>query len=144
MRHARRYSMQAIHRFFRDYLVADAAPLSPAERRRSALAALLAILLLEALLALLPVPAAARSLLAPAGASVVILFSLPHSPLGQPWSVLGGLLLSALVGLACGQWIAIPWLAVACAVALSIWLMAALRCLHPPGGAMAIDRKSVV
>jgi hypothetical protein len=68
----------------------------------------------------------------------VILFTLPHSPLAQPWSVIGGLLLPALVGLACGSWLPAGWLAPAVAVAVSIWVMGWLRCIHPPGGAMAL------
>lgn len=130
--------MDAIRQFFRNYLIADAAPLSSAERWRSALAGLLGYLMLEALLTVLPVAPETRRLLAPTGASAVILFCLPHSPLGQPWSIAGGLLLPAAIGLACGHWIALPWLALALAVAASIWAMAALRCLHPPGGAMAV------
>ncbi|MGE5471256.1 MAG: HPP family protein [Bacteroidota bacterium] len=135
--------MGALRRFFLTHFVADAAPLSAGERWRSAIAGLFGILLLEAILTVLPVSAEARRLLAPAGASAVILFSLPHSPLGQPWSVVGGLGISAVVGYCCGQWIALPWLAVACAVAISIWLMATWRCLHPPGGAMAIVMASL-
>ena len=130
--------MKTLRQFFLDNFVSDATPLSAGERWRSTLAGLVGILLLEAILTVLPLSAAARLLLAPLGASAVILFSLPHSPLGQPWSVAGGLGLSALVGLLCGHWLSVPWLAIACAVAISIWLMARLRCLHPPGGAMAI------
>lgn len=135
--------MTPLRRFFRTYLIADAAPLSSGERWRSALAGLLGLLLLQALLTVIPVSPATRQLIAPAGASAVILFCLPHSPLGQPWSVAGGLLVSAAVGLACGHWIAVPWLALSLAVALSIWCMAALRCLHPPGGALAIGMASL-
>ncbi|GAB2179869.1 HPP family protein [Denitratisoma sp. agr-D3] len=128
----------ALARFARSYLIADAAPLSARERWRSALAGLFGLLLMQALLTVVPVDAETRRLLAPAGASAVILFCLPHSPLGQPWSVAGGLLLSAAAGIACGRWLHPSWLAIPCAVAIAIWAMAALRCLHPPGGALAI------
>lgn len=130
--------VQTLVQFSRTYLIADAAPLSVQERWRSAFAGLLGMLLLEALLTVLPLAADTRRLLAPAGASAVILFCLPHSPLGQPWSIAGGLMVSALAGIACGHWIQPLWLALPCAVALAIWAMAALRCLHPPGGALAI------
>ena len=133
-----RHVHAALDRFARRYLFADAAPLSPHERWRSAIAALLGVLIFEGVLFVLPVSADARRLLAPLGASSVILFALPHSPLAQPWSVIGGLLLPALVGFACGRWIPADYLAVGLAVAISVWLMAWLRCLHPPGGAMAI------
>jgi CBS domain-containing membrane protein len=72
------------------------------------------------------------------GASAVILFILPNSPLAQPWSFFGGQLISAIVGVACAQWIADIALASACAVGGSIFAMLLLRCLHPPGAATAI------
>lgn len=129
---------QALHDFARRYLFADAAPISPPERHRSTLAALLGVMIFEGVLFVLPVSPDARRLLAPLGATSVILFVLPHSPLAQPWSVIGGLLLPALVGFASGRWLPNAWLAVSAAVAVSVWLMARLRCIHPPGGAMAI------
>ena len=129
---------QALYDFARRYLFADAAPLSAPERRRSTLAALLGVTIFEGVLFVLPVAPEARRLLAPLGATSVILFVLPHSPLAQPWSVAGGLLLPALVGFACGRWLPDAWLAVGVAVAVSVWLMVRLRCIHPPGGAMAV------
>ncbi len=77
-------------------------------------------------------------LIGPTGASAVLLFALPSSPLAQPWSVIGGNTLSALVGVICTQWLGATWLAAALAVAGAIALMLAARCLHPPGGAMAL------
>lgn len=76
--------------------------------------------------------------IAPMGASAVLLFAVPASPLAQPWSILGGNLISALVGVACGKLIGTPALAAALAVGLSIGLMFQARCLHPPGGAVAL------
>lgn len=77
-------------------------------------------------------------LIAPMGASAVLMFALPSSPLAQPWSVLGGNVVSAAVGVACARWIDDPALAAALAVACAIAAMFALRCLHPPGGAIAL------
>ena len=77
-------------------------------------------------------------LVAPLGASAVLVFATPASPLAQPWSVVGGNTLSALIGIACARWVAPPELAAALAVGLAIGLMLALRCLHPPGGASAL------
>ncbi|WP_338664740.1 HPP family protein [Pararoseomonas sp. SCSIO 73927] len=77
-------------------------------------------------------------LIAPLGASAVLLFAVPSSPLAQPWSILGGNTLSALVGVTCAQWIPDPLLAAPLAGALAIGAMFALRCLHPPGGAIAL------
>ena len=77
-------------------------------------------------------------LVAPMGASAVLVFGVPTSPMAQPWAVVGGNMLSALVGIACARWIGQPALAAALAVAGAMALMFALRCLHPPGGACAL------
>jgi CBS domain-containing membrane protein len=78
-------------------------------------------------------------LVAPLGASAVLVFGLPSSPLAQPWAVVGGNTVSALVGIACLLWLPLPSLVIAAiAVALAIGLMFLLRCLHPPGGAAAL------
>ena len=72
------------------------------------------------------------------GASAVLVFGMPSSPLAQPWPVLAGSTLSALVGAVCSAAIPDPAVAGALAVGLAIALMVPLRCLHPPGGAMAL------
>ena len=77
-------------------------------------------------------------LVAPLGASAVLVFAAPASPLAQPWAVVGGNTLSALIGTACVLAIADPAVAAALAVALAIAAMFQLRCLHPPGGATAL------
>lgn len=82
--------------------------------------------------------ALAAALVAPLGASAVLVFAVPASPLAQPWPVIGGNTLSALVGIACARWIPDAAFAAALAVGVAIALMLALRCLHPPGGASAL------
>lgn len=77
-------------------------------------------------------------LVAPLGASAVLVFAAPASPLAQPWAVVGGNTISAIVGVLCSLWIADAAVAGAVAVAVAITLMFLLRCLHPPGGAMAL------
>lgn len=78
-------------------------------------------------------------LVAPLGASAVLVFGVPASPLAQPWAVVGGNTVSALAGIACMRWLGLPPLATAAvAVALAIGLMFTLRCLHPPGGAASL------
>jgi len=73
------------------------------------------------------------------GASAVLLFAAPHGAMSQPWPVLGGHLVSALIGVTCARWLGgEPMLAASLAVALSIAAMYGLRCLHPPGGATAL------
>ena len=42
-------------------------------------------------------------LVAPLGASAVLAFALPASPLAEPWSVVGGNVMSALVGVAAAK-----------------------------------------
>lgn len=76
--------------------------------------------------------------IAPMGASAVLLFAAPASPLAQPWSMLGGNLISAIVGVACAQWLGHGVLAASVTGALAIAAMFLLRCLHPPGGAVAL------
>jgi CBS domain-containing membrane protein len=82
--------------------------------------------------------AAGAWLIAPMGASAVLVFGVPHSPMAQPWSVVGGNTLSALAGWLCAVMIPDMHLAAACAVALAIAVMFLLGCLHPPGGASAL------
>lgn len=77
-------------------------------------------------------------LAAPVGASAVLLFAVPASPLAQPWPIVGGNILSAIVGLAVAQLIPMPALAAGIAVAAAILAMSLARCLHPPGGAVAL------
>lgn len=77
-------------------------------------------------------------IIASMGASSVLLFAVPHGPLSQPWAVLGGHTLSALIGVTCSILIADNFIAAALAVGLSIGVMHYLRCIHPPGGATAL------
>lgn len=86
----------------------------------------------------LPDSLALLFLVAPMGASAVLVFAVPASPLAQPWPVIGGNTLSALIGVACAQVIAIPHVAAGLAVGLAILGMSLTRSLHPPGGAAAL------
>lgn len=73
------------------------------------------------------------------GASAVLVYGAVRSPLAQPRNLVGGHVVSALVGVA--SWKLLhqdPWLAQAVAVATAIALMHATRTLHPPGGATAL------
>jgi CBS domain-containing membrane protein len=117
-------------------LTADTPALSRPERRRASVGALLSVALSALVLPL--VPGAHAWLMAPIGASVVILFALSHSPLAQPWPVFGSYLVATLTGLACVTLIPHAGWAAAVSVGLTVWLMARLHCLHPPGGALAL------
>jgi CBS domain-containing membrane protein len=94
-------------------------------------------LLIQIACCCLPGPQAA-ALVASMGASAVLLFAAPHGPLSQPWPVLAGHVLSALIGVACYRHLAEPAVAAAAAVGLAILVMELLKCIHPPGGATAL------
>lgn len=72
------------------------------------------------------------------GASSVLLFVVPASPLVQPWPLVGGHVVSALTGIVVARIMPDPMLASGIAVASAIGLMSLLRCLHPPGGSTAL------
>lgn len=81
----------------------------------------------------------AALLVASMGASAVLLFGIPEGPLSHPWSLFGGHVLSAVVGVSCASLVPNPIGAAALSVGLSIWLMSVCRCTHPPGGATALS-----
>ncbi|WP_233092566.1 HPP family protein [Paracoccus sp. IB05] len=76
--------------------------------------------------------------IAPFGASAVLLFAVPNSPLAQPWSAVVGNAVSALVGVALVLTIEAPELRIVLAPALAVLAMHLSRALHPPGGAVAL------
>ncbi|RYF14989.1 MAG: HPP family protein [Comamonadaceae bacterium] len=76
--------------------------------------------------------------IAPLGATAVLLFGLPASPLAQPWPVFGGSVMSAAIGVACCHWLGATPAVAAVAGAAATGAMFALRCLHPPAGAVAM------
>ena len=77
-------------------------------------------------------------LVAPMGASAVLLFAVPSSPLAQPWPIIGGNTISAFIGIAVTFAVPDSILAAGISVALAIAVMSLCRCLHPPGGAAAL------
>lgn len=114
-------------------------PVSPYERLRAALGAFCGIFATSGLLSLaLGAGPELPLLMAPIGASAVLLFAVPSSPLAQPLSIIGGNCLAALVGVTCALLVDNAGLAAALAVSISIGLMLSLRCLHPPSGAVAL------
>ena len=77
-------------------------------------------------------------LVAPIGASAVLMFTVPSSPIAQPWAVIGGNSLSSLLAIAIIHVVPQPAMAGAIAVAAAMILMTLTRSLHPPGGALAL------
>lgn len=116
--------------------------MSAAEQWRSSFGALLGIVLSG--FSLLAMPLHSHWLIAPIGASVVILFVQPHSPVAQPRSVISSYFFAALVGLVCTHLIPNAVVAAAVGVGVTVWLMIKFNCIHPPGGAvvllMVLDR----
>lgn len=73
------------------------------------------------------------------GASAVLVYGAIKSPLAQPRNLIGGHLVSGLVGVAAFQLFGhLPWLAAAAGVSFAIGLMLVTKTLHPPGGATAL------
>jgi CBS domain-containing membrane protein len=77
-------------------------------------------------------------LIASFGASAVLVYAVPASPLAQPWPVIGGNVISALFGVMVERLVPVPDLAAGIAVGGSILVMSLTRCLHPPGAGTAL------
>ncbi|SEB73153.1 HPP family protein [Nitratireductor aquibiodomus] len=122
-----RYSEVTMHTFFTRH--------QPAQPAKAVVMAGIGGLLAIGAVGALSVYANAPLLMAPFGASCVLLFSVPSSPLSQPINVIGGHALSTLVGLALRMALPNEWWAAAIAVGVAIAVMAALRVTHPPAGA---------
>lgn len=114
-------------------------PIGPAERIRAAAGALVGILATGLVShAAIGDGSTLPAMIAPMGASAVLLFAAPASPLAQPWSILGGNLVAALVGVTAARFVPDPFVACGVAIGVAITLMLALKCLHPPSGAVAL------
>jgi len=73
------------------------------------------------------------------GASSVLVFGIIQSPFAQPRNLIGGHLVSAIIGVTVQQFAPdVLWLTAPLAVSLSIVLMQVTKTLHPPGGATAL------
>ena len=73
------------------------------------------------------------------GASSVLIYGAVNSPLAQPRNLIGGHVLSALVGVTVFKLLPeMLWLNASVAVASSIVLMQITKTMHPPGGATAL------
>ncbi len=112
------------------------APLT--EKIRSGIAGGVAIFLLAVALHYLPQGTYPLLMLGSMAASAVLLFAVPHSPLAQPWNLIGGHLISALAGWMTILLIHDPLIAAGVAVGAAIFLMHYFNCLHPPGAATAL------
>ena len=120
------------------YIAPENSPLSPGEKLRSVVAAFIAIFLVGYVSRLFISGAGLPILVASMGASAVLLFAIPHSPLSQPWPMIGGNIFPALIAVTCVKFVPDLVLAAAISLSVSMLVMLIFRCLHPPGGALAL------
>ncbi len=130
--------MDFMWRGIRRFMQVQVSPVSHTERLVSAAGGFLGVFLTVLASRMLVGPGGAALVIASMGASAVLLFAVPHGTLSQPWPLLGGHLISALIGVCCAKFIPNPLIAAAAAVSISIGAMHLLRCIHPPGGATAL------
>ena len=116
----------------------ELSPVGHVERFVSAAGGFVAILLLISFERELLGVTGAAMLAASMGASAVLLFAVPHGALSQPWAVLVGHTVSAVVGVSCARLMPGSMAGAALAVGLAILAMHYLRAIHPPGGATAL------
>ncbi len=116
------------------------APLTarPAEWLRAAIGIALTLLLVLPASAWVFGAPITLPLAAPAAASAVLLFAASSSPFAQPWSVIAGNSLATAIGVALGASGLPVATAAGLAGALAIICLFGLRCLHPPGAALAL------
>ncbi|WDY59714.1 HPP family protein [Pseudomonas sp. PSKL.D1] len=111
----------------------------PRQWLRASLGALIALFLAGWLTSLAFGPTIALHLLGPLAASAVLVFAVHSGPLAQPWPVLGSYALAGVVGLAMREGLGSELWVAAAALGISLLVMCLLRCLHPPGGGVAVS-----
>ena len=134
-----KYSLSDLIRHYAFYVGGDQPQVSWAERLRSVCGAFLGLAFVFMTAKFLGERSGIDEwLMASLGASALLVFALPGSPMAQPWAVIAGNTLSALIGITSLHLISEPLLAMPVAAALSIMGMFILRCLHPPAAAVAL------
>jgi CBS-domain-containing membrane protein len=121
-----------------DRFGAEHISVSHGERLISAVGGFVALLAVLAISRWMLDTQGAMAMIASMGATAVLVFAVPHGTLSQPWSVVGGHGVSAIIGVGCATWLPDPVFAAPFAVGLAIAAMHYLRCMHPPGGATAL------
>ena len=134
-----RHSFRALLQRYSFYLGGDQPAVAWVERLRSCGGAFVGLVLVFTVAKLLgELTGIDEWLMASLGASALLVFALPGSPMAQPWAVIMGNTLSALVGISVVILVKEPLLAMPIAASLSILGMFTLRCLHPPAAAVAL------
>jgi CBS-domain-containing membrane protein len=77
-------------------------------------------------------------LVAPFGATFVLVFALPESPLVKPRNIIGGYLIATIIGMAFYQLMGNNPLSLGLAFGLSFVLMQLTKTLHPPAGSVPL------
>lgn len=108
------------------------------QRIKVAMAAFVALFIVTLTSQTLADPTSTIILLASMGASSVLLFGLPNSPLAKPWSFIGGHMISAAIGLVCSHLFTDLALMAAVTIGCVLFVMYIFECMHPPGGATAL------
>jgi CBS domain-containing membrane protein len=135
MRHSLRYLLKK----YTFYFGGDQPHISWLERFRSVFGIFLGLLLVLTISKYLgDLSGVNEWLMASLGASALLVFVLPQSPMAQPWAVIAGNTLSALVGISVIHFVDDPLMAMSLVASLSIFGMFILRCLHPPAAAIAL------
>jgi len=130
--------MQFRYQQFKHFFGLEPENISRAEKLVSSLGGFLSISLV-AYISFQSTGAIGAAMIVPSmGAAAVLLFAVPHGRLSQPWPLIGGNLISALVGVSCYKIVPDIFIAAGLAVGLAIGLMHIFRCVHPPGGATAL------
>lgn len=130
--------MKYLFKTLQAYAVTEPVYLSVGEKLRSALAAFASIVLVGAVSAWFISGSALPLMIVSIGASAVLVFTIPTSPLAQPWPLLAGNLIAAFIGVSCAKLVPYPALAGALAIGLTVLAMLATHSLHPPGGGVAL------
>ncbi|SIS54269.1 tryptophan synthase, alpha chain [Gemmobacter megaterium] len=99
----------------------------------------LAVLLAGAFVAAVQMPVmSGLALIAPFGASALLVVGVPNSPMAQPWPLLVGNGGAAVLGVLAAHWVPWPLLAAALALGGAVAFMYLARALHPPAGAISL------
>lgn len=134
-----RHTIAYLIKHYSFYLGGDQPAVSWAERLRACSGALVGLVLVFTIAKMLgELVGISEWLMASLGASALLVFALPGSPMAQPWAVIAGNTLSAIVGISVIILIPEPLLAMPIAASLSILGMFVMRCLHPPAAAVAL------
>jgi CBS domain-containing membrane protein len=139
VKHTLRNHLYALLKRYSFYLGGDQPHVAWVERIRSVFGAFIGLMLVLTIAKYLgDIGGIDEWLMASLGASALLVFALPQSPMAQPWAVIAGNTLSALVGISIIHFVSEPLFAMPLAASLSILGMFILRCLHPPAAAVAM------